>query len=1036
MLGQLVNKARDTVYKLVLSGFKIYWRQVPTMAQSPAPANPDRRQNYGIQFLTSPTADTPGTTVALVFDGKRYLFGHVAEGTQRALMQRGFGLRKVYDIFLTGPTNWSTNGGLMGLILTLADVLDGGEEGVRPRLHIHGPPKLLHTLATARRFIFRTGMPLTIQEVAAVVTSWPTEPSFVDQNIRVWSIPVKNAREVADEPQASRTTEEQLMRAKIVHDMFDSDWRRDRLVEKRFRDVRLPALVFVRGTEEKGLVGIHCATHDSAPQIERDQMVFVRNPWPASLIGDLPPADDLPSNVAVTYVIRGHIQRGSFDPAKAKALGLRPGPVYAKLTKGESVTLDNGEVITSDMVVGPARVAKGLAVFDLPSVGHAEYLESLLTTSPEDALADVDTATWILGAGVGVSECFRRLLQKLSSLKHFISDVDAAPNRVSMESTALSTRRLAKISPRNFSVPVYDNSRPYHGHEAIEQPVDYGTESQAVQAGLKVSLEPKHAIDESDLAPMGDLAAFDDLELPDSAIETQTPREASQMELETLSEPEIITLGTGSSSPSKYRNVSAILVRMPQNQGNMLLDCGESAIGQLRRTYTHLQVNEILRNTQAIWISHLHADHHLGTVSFLEARRKAFDALGEDGRHVDRTIFLLSEKNMMDFVREYSSVEPTIMTESGLVPVVCKPGIGPMLDNELFDIASTKSAIQRVDSVRVSHCAGSQAVSITFKSGFKISYSGDCRPSDQFCQIGIDSDVLIHEATFDDEMQGDALAKKHSTTSEALGVALRMRAKNVVLTHFSQRYPKIPNIGNIKVDDSIQYEEATAEQDSEPVEANGPPSQLPAATSSEGQEQGLQQAANGVKGAMNNVTPGQIMPDIPICIAFDLMRIKVSHIATAKKYFPAIQQMFELQEEATERKRQLARDELERQIEAKKARSGKKKKQHTPPRAKPAFTVVPVPNGELTSQGGNTAAAPTSAENGVVDGLQDSRHNDGLKRQKQPAALSKNAQKAQRRAAWEANKRAAPDSVPGVSEESTRAGGEAGPNPQKKHKAS
>ena len=51
---------------------------------------------------------------------------------------------------------------------------------------------------------------------------------------------------------------------------------------------------------------------------------------------------------------------------------------------------------------------------------------------------------------------------------------------------------------------------------------------------------------------------------------------------------------------------------------------------------------------------------------------------------------------------------------------------------------------------------------------------------------------MIHEATFDDELKGDAYAKKHSTTSEALGVGKRMNARRILLTHFSQRYQKIP----------------------------------------------------------------------------------------------------------------------------------------------------------------------------------------------------------------------------------------------------
>lgn len=45
---------------------------------------------------------------------------------------------------------------------------------------------------------------------------------------------------------------------------------------------------------------------------------------------------------------------------------------------------------------------------------------------------------------------------------------------------------------------------------------------------------------------------------------------------------EIVLLGTGSSQPSKYRNVSSIYINL-FSKGSMLLDCGEGTLGQLKR---------------------------------------------------------------------------------------------------------------------------------------------------------------------------------------------------------------------------------------------------------------------------------------------------------------------------------------------------------------------------------------------------------------------------------------------------------------------
>ncbi|CAM9281156.1 unnamed protein product [Chrysoparadoxa australica] len=51
---------------------------------------------------------------------------------------------------------------------------------------------------------------------------------------------------------------------------------------------------------------------------------------------------------------------------------------------------------------------------------------------------------------------------------------------------------------------------------------------------------------------------------------------------------------------------------------------------------------------------------------------------------------------------------------------------------------------------------------------------------------------MIHEATFEDSMHGDAVSKRHSTVGEALAVAREAEARMTILTHFSQRYPTIP----------------------------------------------------------------------------------------------------------------------------------------------------------------------------------------------------------------------------------------------------
>ena len=149
------------------------------------------------------------------------------------------------------------------------------------------------------------------------------------------------------------------------------------------------------------------------------------------------------------------------------------------------------------------------------------------------------------------------------------------------------------------------------------------------------------------------------------------------------------------------------------------------------------------------------------------------------------------------------------------------------------------------------HCLGSLACHISFpvrpgeKDAFEFAYSGDCRPCKKFAKAHENTTVLVHEATFDDELRADAQAKKHSTTSEALGVGALMKARRVLLTHFSQRYQKIPvfdsnggggeeavelaaSASDVEMQDEVPDVEFGEEVPAAPLEAEPPPPTLPA----------------------------------------------------------------------------------------------------------------------------------------------------------------------------------------------------------------
>lgn len=103
-----------------------------------------------------------------------------------------------------------------------------------------------------------------------------------------------------------------------------------------------------------------------------------------------------------------------------------------------------------------------------------------------------------------------------------------------------------------------------------------------------------------------------------------------------------------------------------------------------------------------------------------------------------------------------------------------------------------KNDLEKFQTCFVRHCKNAFACSFTHRSGWKLAFSGDTMPCDPFVDIGKDATLLIHEATLEDGLEEEAVEKRHSTTSQAIGIGMKMNADFIMLNHFSQRYAKIP----------------------------------------------------------------------------------------------------------------------------------------------------------------------------------------------------------------------------------------------------
>ncbi len=715
-----------------------------------------------IQFITTPTADTPGTALLLHFAEKRYIIGNVHEGVQRAGLQMGARFFKAKDFFLTGKTEWCSNGGLLGMILTLADAANSSaesraenarlkferklerEEEARqrsmkrgktgpqdsdqhdarpeapqmseedPTVTLHGGPNLTHTIATARAFIFRRGTPIKVnenhEEEREFAADYAWEPTWEDGHVQVWAMAIspssgdgntrpgtprkrslgeymsgqdENLVDPDDQrsPNAKSTADEELRKQQIrefvVSEMFSSSWRSDNLIETPLREVVMPAALFVRNRHTKKIEKYNGPVPDGTAPLP-DIKVLVRQPWPGALVDYLPPTK--PSAVAMSYIIRNHKQRGRFNVDAANALKVPPGPLWSQLAKGIEVQSSDGKIITADMVLKPSKDGAGIAVVDLPSKEYIQALISRPEWSTDKVMAGVGGIVWILGPGLSHDSTLHEFIKSKVDLKHIISSADHCPNYLVHTSAATTAIHQHQIDPLRFPVPVHSNctTLPLNPTDDEQQtpPQLY-----AAKRGLKVDLEPSFGINERDIVPYLNTAEVVE-KTPESVVRlAQTAQKeiaSTSIQAETVDQrlpsqdAEIICLGTGSAVPSQFRNVAGTLLRVP-GHGSYLLDCGEGTLGQLKRVFTESELAVVFHDLKLIWISHLHADHHLGTASVIRAwyeevhgkdpvkrRRPSLTQallhpakVLEEGKH----LFIVGHRHLSRWLEEYSSVE-------------------------------------------------------------------------------------------------------------------------------------------------------------------------------------------------------------------------------------------------------------------------------------------------------------------------------------------------------------------------------------------
>ena len=264
---------------------------------------------------------------------------------------------------------------------------------------------------------------------------------------------------------------------------------------------------------------------------------------------------------------------------------------------------------------------------------------------------------------------------------------------------------------------------------------------------------------------------------------------------------ELFFAGTGGSVPTPRRGLPATLARLDGDR--LLFDCGEGTQRQLIRSIG-------LADLDAIFLTHLHADHWLGIPGLvrtleLRGREKALDIYGPSGTakqlaavgiatgktDYELHISELEAGDAIEFdgyeveafnVRHRGTALGYSLVEAG------RPGrFDPARAAEL-GITDGKEIAALVAGENVGDVEPTQVIGEP-RAGRKIVISGDTAPCEMVEAAASGADVLIHEATFANEDSDRAAETLHSTARQAAEVAAAAAVTMLALTHLSARYP-------------------------------------------------------------------------------------------------------------------------------------------------------------------------------------------------------------------------------------------------------
>lgn len=277
----------------------------------------------------------------------------------------------------------------------------------------------------------------------------------------------------------------------------------------------------------------------------------------------------------------------------------------------------------------------------------------------------------------------------------------------------------------------------------------------------------------------------------------------------------LVFLGTSSMVPTKERNVQGIYLDY-KGEG-ILLDCGEGTQRQIQLAGLNAQ------KIKKILISHWHGDHIGGLLGMLQTIGNFSDAdkvvklYGPKGsnkyiEHLKQSCIFDVQLNLEVVELEPKGLETFYENEDYLLQAIqLDHGVDCLgykfvvkskrkMNQEQLDALGIVGAAvgllqqgkaiehkgQRIQPDEVSKVTQEKSISFVF----------DTKLCDACFEIAKDANMLVSEAVYKQELEHKAREYNHMTALQAAQIANQSGVDQLILTHFSQRYKDIDELGD------------------------------------------------------------------------------------------------------------------------------------------------------------------------------------------------------------------------------------------------